>query len=92
MPAVVTSRVGSHDVASRVFPAVLASHEMLGRASERASRVWSKAQLVWRGMPHRQVAVIASSGLGLEGVCAKGFEAFVAHIGLRNQKRFPCLL
>lgn len=85
MPAVVTSRVGSHDVANHVFAAVLASHEMLGCASERASRAWSKAQLVWRGMPHRQTAIVTTAGLCVKRGRAEGFEAFCCHERLRNR-------
>lgn len=48
MPAVVASRMSSHDVADHVFPAILASYEVLGRALEGTSRTWSKPQLVWR--------------------------------------------
>jgi len=86
MPTLVASRVCSHDVADHVFPAILASHKVLGRAWERASRAWSKRQLIGRDLPHRQAAVIASPGLGLEGVGAKGSESFVGHGGLRNRK------
>lgn len=86
MPAVVASRVSRHDVAYHVFPAVLASYEVLGRASERASRAWSKRQLAWGGLPHGQAAVVTATGLGKKGEGTKGFEALVAHQGLRNRK------
>lgn len=86
MAAMIAKGMCRYDVIASVAAAVLLGLQVLGRASERASRASSKRQLIGRDLPHRQAAVIASPGLGLEGVGAKGFELFVGHGGLWNRK------
>jgi hypothetical protein len=83
---VIARRMRGDHVSAGILSPVLPGDQVLCRASEGRSSASSKAQLVWGGLPHGQAAVVTAARLGKKGEGAKGFEALVAHQGLRNRK------
>ncbi len=71
MTTAIAGSVGGHDVAQCITPPILTGDEVLRRALVGLATFGLKAQLGGGSQPHRQVTVIAATGLGLERVGAK---------------------